>query len=108
MKPLLVITSLPDAQSARGMAGSLIEERLAACVNILAPCQSVYRWKGELEEAQEVPLLIKTTEECYPALEAAIHQYHPYDLPEIIALPIERGLPEYLIWLGSETTQNDA
>lgn len=107
MKPLLVMTTLPDAESARAMAGSLIEERLAACVNILAPCRSIYRWEGELEDAEEVPLLIKTTLECYPALEAAIHQYHPYDLPEVIALPVERGLPEYLLWVGKETTPQD-
>lgn len=101
---LLVLTNLPDAERARALADALVEARLAACVNILAPCRSVYRWEGKLEDATEVPLLIKTTAERYPALEAAIRRHHPYELPEIIAVPIERGLPEYLGWVASETS----
>jgi periplasmic divalent cation tolerance protein len=101
---LLVLTNLPDADSARALAGALVEARLAACVNILAPCRSVYRWESKLEDATEVPLLIKTTAERYPALEAAIRSQHPYELPEIIAVPIAHGLPEYLAWLSSETS----
>ena len=100
---LLVLTNLPDAASAESLASALIEARLAACVNILAPCRSVYRWKDAVEHADEIPLLIKTTEAGYPALEAAIRRQHPYDLPEIIALPITRGLPDYLAWVAAET-----
>lgn len=100
---LLVFTTLPDAAHAHTLASALVEARLAACVNILAPCRSVYRWQGQIEDAMEVPLLIKTTAERYPALEAAIRQQHPYELPEIIAVPIERGLPDYLEWIGLET-----
>ena len=103
MKALLVLTNLPDEDTARTLAGTLVESRLAACVNILAPCRSVYRWEGKVEDASEVPLLIKTTAERYPALEAAIRQYHPYELPEIVAVPIEHGLPDYLRWVISET-----
>ncbi len=102
---LLVFTNLPDASSARALAAHLIEARLAACVNILAPCRSIYRWEGKTEDAEEVPLLAKTTPARYAALEAAICAHHPYELPEIIAIPIERGLPEYLAWVAAETAQ---
>jgi periplasmic divalent cation tolerance protein len=100
---LLVLTNLPDAASAEALATTLVRERLAACVNVLAPCRSVYRWQGEIESAQEVPLLIKTTAMRYAALEAAIRAGHPYELPEIIAVPIAHGLPEYLSWVFTET-----
>ncbi|MEW6164990.1 MAG: divalent-cation tolerance protein CutA [Pseudomonadota bacterium] len=103
MAALLVITNLPDAASARALAGALVEARLAACVNILAPCRSVYRWEGRLEDAEEVPLLVKTTAERYAELEEAIRARHPYELPEIVAVPIERGLPDYLAWVAAET-----
>lgn len=104
MDALLVLTSLPDAESARALAEHLVAERLAACANILAPCQSVYRWQGKVEEAREVPLLIKTTEARYAALEAAIRARHPYELPEIVAVPLSHGLPAYLDWVAAETT----
>ena len=100
---LLILTNLPDEASAQALATMLVSERLAACVNVLAPCRSVYRWQGELESAQEIPLLIKTTAACYAALEAAIRAAHPYELPEIIAVPIAHGLPEYLDWVVTET-----
>jgi periplasmic divalent cation tolerance protein len=100
---LLVLTNLPDVASAQALAAHLVERRLAACVNILAPCRSVYRWQGRIEDAEEVPLLIKTTVERYMDLEAAIRTHHPYELPEIIAVPLSRGLPEYLGWVAAET-----
>lgn len=99
---LLVLTNLPDANSAHVLAEHLVDQRLAACVNILAPCTSVYRWQGAVESATEVPLLIKTTRAGYAALEAAIRSTHPYELPEIVAVPIERGLPAYLDWVAAE------
>jgi periplasmic divalent cation tolerance protein len=104
MEALLVLTNLPDAASARSLAEHVVAERLAACVNILAPCHSVYRWQGKVEQAEEVPLLIKTSADCYAALEAAIRARHPYELPEIVAVPISHGLPDYLAWLAVETT----
>lgn len=100
---LLVLTNLPDEASARALATSLINDRLAACVNILAPCRSVYRWQGQVENSEEIPLLIKTTEASYADLESAIRARHPYELPEIIAVPIAHGLPGYLAWVSSET-----
>ena len=100
---LLILTNLPDGDSARALAAALVEQRLAACVNILAPCSSVYRWQGELETAAEVPLLIKATRARYAALEAAIRARHPYELPEIVAVPVVLGLPGYLDWIAAET-----
>ena len=103
MKPLLVLTNLPDRAAAESLADALIAEQLAACVNILAPCRSVYRWQGAVQHDEEHPLLIKTTEERYAALEQAIRTRHPYELPEIVAVRIERGLAAYLEWLAVET-----
>lgn len=103
MSALLVLTNLPDRAAAEALAAQLVERRVAACVNILSPCRSVYRWRGEVQHDEEHPLLIKTTLESYPALERAIRAGHPYELPEIVAVPIERGLPEYLRWLAEET-----
>lgn len=106
METLLVLTNLPDAASARALAAALVEQRLAACVNILAPCRSVYRWQGKVEDAEEVPLLIKTTASRYAELEAAIRARHPYELPEIVAVPIGRGLPDYLAWVAAESAED--
>lgn len=103
MDCLLVVTNLPDRASAEKLAALLIERRLAACVNVLAPCDSVYRWRGEIQRDAEHPLLIKTAEDRYAELEALIRANHPYELPEIIAVPITQGLPAYLQWIESET-----
>lgn len=103
MRTLLVFTNLPDRAAAERLADALIEQRVAACVNILAPCRSVYRWKDAVQRDEEHPLLIKTTAAGYPALEAAIRAGHPYELPEIIAVPVEYGLPGYLAWVADET-----
>jgi periplasmic divalent cation tolerance protein len=100
---LLVLTNLPNRDAAETLAERLLEQRLAACVNILSPCRSLYRWHGELQRDEEHPMLIKTTVERYAALEQAIRAEHPYELPEIVAVPIERGLPAYLHWLAEET-----
>ena len=103
MSTLLVLTNLPERAAAERLAGLLVEKRLAACVNVLAPCRSVYRWQGAVRHDEEHPMLIKTTAERYPALEQALRSGHPYELPEIIAVPIERGLPAYLQWVAAET-----
>jgi len=100
---LLVLTNLPDRAVAEKLADLLIAKNLAACVNILAPCRSVYRWKDAVQRDEEHPMLIKTTAERYAALEHALRVAHPYELPEIIAVPIERGLPAYLDWVAAET-----
>ena len=105
MDTRLVITNCPDEETANRIALAVVEAQLAACVNILPRVQSIYRWQGAVESAVEVPLLIKPTAAAYPALEAAIRERHPYDVPEIIALPITAGLPAYLNWLAAETRQ---
>lgn len=101
---LLVLTNLPNRESAQRLANTLIESRAAACINMLAECTSVYRWQGEIETASEVPLLIKTTRAAYSQLEAVIRSHHPYELPEIIAVSIDAGLPSYLQWVVQETS----
>ena len=103
MKPLLVLTNVPDNAVSERIARTLIDARAAACVNILAECRSVYRWQGALETSTEVPMLIKTTAEAYPRVEQILRECHPYAVPEIIAVPIEHGLPEYLAWVATET-----
>ena len=105
MSALLIFTNLPDRASAERLADVLVGKQLAACVNILAPCRSVYRWKGAVQHDEEHPMLIKTTESRYAELEQAIRAGHPYELPEIIAVPIGRGLPAYLDWVAAETTK---
>lgn len=102
MEVIMVLCNVPDAALAQQIAEALVGEQLAACVNIMAPCRSVYRWQGKLENASEVPLQIKTTAAAYPALLARLLQLHPYEVPEIIALPLAAGLPAYLTWVAAE------
>ncbi len=108
MAALIVLTNAPDRAVARRIADALIERRLAACVNLLAECTSVYRWKGAVETATEVPLLIKTRSEMYDDVEAAIRGLHPYELPEIIAVAVERGAPAFLDWVNTQTVTEPA
>ena len=100
---LVVLTNCPDVEVADRIARTIVEQRLAACVNRLAPVESVYRWQGAIERATEVPLLIKTTRERYAEIEQAIRALHPYDVPEIIAMPVSAGLASYLRWVADET-----
>jgi periplasmic divalent cation tolerance protein len=101
---LLVLTNLPNHDAAVTLGRALVERRLAACINVLGAATSIYRWKEALETTPEVPLLIKTHAPLYARVEAAIRELHPYELPEIIAVPVERGLPQYLQWVVSETS----
>lgn len=107
MEFILVITHLPDKERAMALAHRLIEERLAACVNVMADCTSVYHWQGKNETASEVPVLIKTLAQHYARLEQLIMSMHPYELPEIIAVPVTNGLPAYLKWITDETLVSD-
>ena len=102
-EPLVIFTNCPDEATAERIARVLVEQRLAACVNRLTPVQSTYRWQGAVEQAVEVPLLIKSTRARYPELEAAIRSLHPYTVPEIIAVPIAAGYAPYLRWVEDET-----
>jgi periplasmic divalent cation tolerance protein len=100
---LVVLTNLPDRASAMKLAQALVERRLAACVNVLAECVSVYRWKGAIENTAEVPVLVKTRTARYGEVESAIRELHPYELPEIVALPVTHGHEDYLRWVADET-----
>jgi periplasmic divalent cation tolerance protein len=100
---LLVLTHLPDRVAAERLARSLIDQRLAACVNIGAAVTSLYHWRGQVEMVEEIPLAVKTTRAVYPRLEAAMRALHPYELPEIVAVTVEQGLSEYLAWVDTET-----
>ena len=99
---LLVMTNMPDIASAQALAESLVTQKFAACVNILAPCLSVYYWHDKLEQSHEIPLLIKSNQASYQALETAIVKAHPYELPEIITINVDGGLPSYLQWVDTQ------
>ena len=103
---LLVLTNVPDEVTAHSIARQVVERRLAACVNVLPAVRSIYQWEGKVEEATEVTLLIKSTQGRYADLEAAIREAHPYDVPEVIAMPVAAGLPAYLNWVVSETKKD--
>ena len=105
METLLVLTNCPDEETANTIALAVVEAGLAACVNIMPRIQSIYRWQGKVESATEIPLFIKCTVASYPALEKLVASLHPYETPEIIALPIAHGLPAYLNWVAAETVQ---
>jgi periplasmic divalent cation tolerance protein len=100
---LLVLTTLPERAAAEALARELLAARLAACIHIGATVHSLYHWKGEIETGEETPIAIKTRAGLYSRLETAIRSRHPYELPEIIAVPISHGLPEYLDWIAAET-----
>lgn len=101
---LLVLTTAPDPDTAERLARGLIETRLAACVNVLPPMTSFYLWKGELIRDTEYQILAKTSRARIDELNRWLREHHPYELPEVIAVPIEAGLPEYLAWIISECT----
>ncbi len=100
----IVLTTCPDAEIAETIARSLVADGLAACVNILAPVRSIYTWKGKVETAEEYLLLVKSQRAQYGAIEQRILTLHPYELPEIVAVPIASGLTEYLAWLAQPGT----
>jgi periplasmic divalent cation tolerance protein len=100
---ILVLTTLPDQAQAEALARELLTARLAACIQIGATVQSLYHWRGKIETASEVPLAIKTRAGLYPRVEETIRRRHPYELPEIVAVPISCGLPAYLDWIAAET-----
>jgi len=97
--PHVVLCTVPDRDTATRIARTLVSEHLAACVNIVPGITSVYRWAGAIEETGELLLIIKTSQAVFEALKSSIRDLHPYELPEIIAVPLEDGLPEYLDWI---------
>lgn len=103
---LLVYCTCPDHDMAVDLANTLVDEALAACVNIVPGLTSIYRWKGVRETGTEELLMIKTTRDKYPSLQARIKAMHPYELPEIIAVPIQAGLPAYVNWVDESCNQD--
>jgi periplasmic divalent cation tolerance protein len=97
----IILCTCPDQRSAEKIAHLLVNSGLAACINIVPSIASVYKWQGQIETTQEHLLLIKSKKENYPDLETSIKAHHPYEVPEIIAIAIEDGLPEYLKWIDS-------
>lgn len=100
---LVILVTAANQEEAIKIARAMVEAKLAACANILPAVQSVYRWKGKVVKAREVLIFLKSTKSRYPALERAIKAMHSYETPEIIALPIANGLPQYLGWVHDET-----
>lgn len=107
MEPILIITHFPDKKGAVALAETLIDEHLAACVNVLGACTSIYRWQGKIESADEIPVLIKTQRQHYERVEQLIKMMHPYELPEVMMVPMMGGLPAYLQWIATETQLPD-
>jgi len=100
---VLVLTTMPDDARAEALAATLVDERLAACVNVHGPMRSTYRWKGQVETEIERQLVIKTTRERVTALESRVRELHPYELPELVVIPVEDGSAPYLNWVANET-----
>lgn len=107
LEPILVMTNFPDKKGAVALAEALIDQHLAACVNVLSPCTSIYHWQGKVESADEIPVMIKTLRQHYDQVEQLIKMMHPYELPEVIMVPILNGLPAYLQWIANETQPPD-
>jgi periplasmic divalent cation tolerance protein len=100
----VAFSTAPDADTAARIARALVDERLAACVNLVPGVRSIYRWQGALEDAAEVLLVIKTRAERLEALSARLRTLHPYELPELVALPAVGGLDAYLAWVAEEAS----
>ena len=107
MAALICLCTCPESHTAERIAATLVEERLAACVNILPGVRSVYRWEGQVEAVDEALLLVKTSAEAYPALQERLLELHPYELPELLAVESAFGLPAYLQWVADETRPKD-
>lgn len=103
MALLMVYCTFPDPETAQRVARALVEERLAACVNVLPGVQSVYRWEGKVDTAAETLAVMKTTGEAYDRLETRIRELHPYEVPEIVAVPAEKAEAAYAKWVGEMT-----
>ncbi|WP_455197875.1 divalent-cation tolerance protein CutA [Kaarinaea lacus] len=102
----IVLSTCPNLETAENIAKTLVQEKLAACVNIVPGLTSIYEWQGNIEKSQEHLLIAKTSCTTYPALESAILKRHPYELPEIISIPINNGLANYLSWIDDNVVSD--
>ncbi|MEM1294027.1 MAG: divalent-cation tolerance protein CutA [Verrucomicrobiota bacterium] len=99
---LLVFTTFPNSEIAQKLGTELVEKQLAACVNLLSPATSIYVWQGKIETESEIPAILKTTRAVFPKLETELSERHPYDVPEIVAIPVEAGAERYLAWIREQ------
>ena len=104
---LLAISTFPDAELARRVSRELVERKLAACANIGSSVQSIYHWEGKIEEGQETLVFFKTTRSRFEEFQLALQSLHPYEVPEIVALPITAGLPAYVQWVEDSCAASD-
>ena len=102
-KSILVLSTFPETESVKSVAETLVNEKLAACVNVIPGVQSIFRWQDKIDNANENILIIKTKDSLYDELEVRIKELHPYELPEIISVPIDKGLNKYLDWISEST-----
>jgi periplasmic divalent cation tolerance protein len=102
VRTLIVVSNFPDAETARKVAAAVVNERLAACANVMSPCHSIFRWEGELQEALEVPVWLKTTETAVNNLMARVNELHPHDVPELLVLTPRQVLADYSQWVQRE------
>lgn len=102
---LVVLCTCPDMQAAETLASGLVENKIAACVNVLPQIRSIYRWQDEMNSDSEVLMIIKTSQHSYAKLERWLMEYHPYDVPEVLALTVEAGARAYLDWIDQATQQ---
>lgn len=105
---LVVLTTLPSPEEARGFVRRLVAERVVACGTVLGAATSVYRWEGSVEEATETQVLLKTRRGRWDALVEAVRELHPYEVPELLGVPVDAGLPAYLEWVATETADEGA
>ena len=103
--PLLVLTTLASLDDARRLVRTLVDERLIACGTVLPGATSIYRWQGGIHDAAEVVVLLKTMSTRWDALRDAVQRHHPYDVPELLALPVSAGLDAYVDWVAEEVAQ---
>ena len=101
---VLVLTTLPNADAASELAKTVVNEKLAACANLFPAVRSVYRWQAKLQDENEVLVLLKTRQEHFERLKSRILELHPYEVPEVLAIPVEQGYQAYLDWLATETS----
>ncbi len=101
---MLVLTTLPNADAAGELSRTLVNEKLAACANVFPALRSIYRWQTKVQDENEVLVLFKTRQEQFERLKARILELHPYEVPEVLAIPVEQGYHAYLEWLAKETT----